>query len=121
MPTFSKRSLDNLATCHPDLQKVAHEAIKTYDFIVICGHRNKADQDKAVREGKSKARWPTSKHNSTPSLAFDATPVPLDWNDIESFKRMGAHMKEAAKRVKVKIRWGGDFKGFFDGPHVELA
>jgi hypothetical protein len=30
MPTFSKRSTDNLATCHRDLQKVAHEAIKSF-------------------------------------------------------------------------------------------
>lgn len=121
MPVFSKRSLDNLKSCHPDLQKVAHAAIKDFDFSVICGHRGKAEQDKAVATGKSKAKWPTSKHNSKPSLAFDATPVPLDWNDIDSFKRMAAHMKAAAKRVDVKIKWGGDFKNFFDGPHFELA
>jgi peptidoglycan L-alanyl-D-glutamate endopeptidase CwlK len=120
MPHFSQRSLTNLGQCHPDLQKVAHEAIKHYDFTVICGHRNKADQDKAVREGKSKAKWPTSKHNKTPSQAFDATPVPLDWNNIESFRTMARHMKEAAKKVGVPITWGGDFKSFFDGPHFEL-
>lgn len=120
MPHFSKRSLDNLGQCHPDLQKVAHEAIKHFDFTVICGHRNKADQDKAVREGKSKAKWPNSKHNKTPSLAFDAVPHPVDWNDIGRFRTMAQHMKTAAKKVGVKITWGGDFKGFFDGPHFEL-
>lgn len=121
MPAFSKRSLDNLKTCDPRLQKVAHEAIKTFDFQVICGHRGKADQDKAVREGKSKAKWPTSKHNSIPSHAFDATPVPLNWNDKKSFDAMGTAMKSAARRVGVTIKWGGDFKGFYDGPHIELA
>jgi peptidoglycan LD-endopeptidase CwlK len=121
VPSFSKRSLDNLASCDPALQKVAHEAIKHYDFTVICGHRGKAAQDKAVAEGKSKAKWPTSKHNAMPSLAFDATPVPLDWNDIKSFHAMAKHMKTAANTVGVKIKWGGDFKGFFDGPHFELG
>ena len=51
MPTFSKRSLDNLAACHPDLQKVAHEAIKHLDFTVICGHRGREAQNKAYKKG----------------------------------------------------------------------
>jgi hypothetical protein len=121
MPTFSKRSLDNLGQCHPDLQDVAHEAIKHFDFTVICGHRGKAEQDKAVREGKSKAKWPTSKHNRKPALAFDAAPYPIDWNDRKRFDAMGAAMKKAAQTVGVKIKWGGDFESFYDGPHFELA
>lgn len=121
MPSFSKRSLDNLKTCDERLQKVAHEAIKHYDFSVICGHRGKAAQDKAVAEGKSKAKWPTSKHNASPSLAFDATPFPLDWENIAEFHVMAKVMKQAAHKVGVKIKWGGDFKNFFDGPHFELA
>ena len=40
---------------------------------------------------------------------------------IESFHTMAVAMKTAAKVVGVKIKWGGDFKGFFDGPHYELA
>ena len=120
MPTFSKRSLDNLAACHPDLQKVAHEAIKHFDFTVICGHRGQADQNKAYETGKSKTKWPNSKHNKMPSHAFDAVPHPLDWGDRKAFDAMGAAMKAAAKKVDVRIMWGGDFKSFYDGPHVEL-
>jgi len=121
MPSFSKRSLDNLATCHPDLQKVAHECIKSFDFVVICGHRGASAQNKAYAEGQSKLKFPHSKHNKQPSLAFDATPHPLDWGDIDSFKAMAKHMKAAAKTVSVRIKWGGDFRNFFDGPHFELA
>jgi biotin-(acetyl-CoA carboxylase) ligase len=121
MPSFSKRSLDNLKSCHPDLQRVAHEAIHHFDFTVICGHRGKAAQDQAVATGKSKAKWPTSKHNSKPSLAFDATPHPLDWDDLDAFHAMAAAMKAAATKADVRIKWGGDFTGFFDGPHFELA
>lgn len=120
MHHFSKASLDNLAECHPDLQKVAREAIKHFDFRVICGHRGKSAQDKAYAEGRSKVKFPNSKHNKTPSHAFDAVPVPLDWSDIKSFHTMAGHMKAAAQKVGVKITWGGDFKGFFDGPHFEI-
>ena len=121
MPTFSKRSTDNLATCHRDLQKVAHEAIKHFDFTVIQGHRGKAEQNKAYREKKSKLQWPLSRHNKLPSLAMDCVPHPLNWQDKASFDKMGAVMKEAAKTVGVKIKWGGDFRDWYDGPHVELA
>jgi peptidoglycan L-alanyl-D-glutamate endopeptidase CwlK len=120
MPSFSQSSIKFLNECHPDLRKVAHEAIKTFDFKVICGHRSKAAQDKAYAEKKSKAKFPHSKHNKKPSMAFDAVPVPLDWNDIKSFHRMADAMKAAAKKVGVPIKWGGDFKSFFDGPHFEL-
>ena len=121
MPSFSKRSIDNLDSCHPDLRKVAHEAIKHFDFTVICGHRGKAEQNKAFAEGKSKLKWPDSKHNKTPSMAMDCVPHPLNWQDKASFDKMGAVMKEAAKTVGVKIKWGGDFRDWYDGPHVELA
>jgi hypothetical protein len=120
MPTFSKRSTDNLATCHRDLQKVAHEAIKHFDFVVICGHRGKAEQQKAFREKKSKLQWPNSLHNKLPSLAMDCVPVPLNWQDKASFDKMGAVMKEAAKTVGVRITWGGNFRDWYDGPHVQL-
>ncbi len=120
MPVLNQRSLDNLATCHPNLQKVAKEAIKTFNFQVICGHRGKAAQDKAYRDKKSKVKWPNSKHNKNPAMAFDATPLPLDWKDIESFRTMAKHMKAAAKKLGITMRWGGDFKNFFDGPHFEL-
>jgi peptidoglycan L-alanyl-D-glutamate endopeptidase CwlK len=120
MPHFSQRSLDHLAQCHPDLQKVAKEAIKHYNFQVICGHRGKAAQDKAFAGKKSKVKWPNSKHNHKPSLAFDATPIPLDWNNKASFHTMARHMKTAAKKLSIAITWGGDFKNFFDGPHFEI-
>jgi hypothetical protein len=121
MPSFSKRSTDNLATCHRDLQKVAHEAIKHFDFTVICGHRGKAEQQKAFKDKKSKLQWPNSLHNKLPSMAMDCTPYPLDWTDKASFHAMAHAMKAAAITVGVKIKWGGDWKDFFDGPHFELA
>ena len=57
MPIFGKNSLKQLDTVHPDLRKVLEEAIKTYDFSVICGHRGEAEQNKAVAEGKFKGSF----------------------------------------------------------------
>jgi peptidoglycan L-alanyl-D-glutamate endopeptidase CwlK len=121
MPSFSKRSTDNLATCHRDLQKVAHEAIKHFDFVVICGHRGKAEQQKAFREKKSKLQWPLSHHNKLPSLAMDCVPHPVDWNDKAAFEELAKVMKAAAEKVGVRITWGGSWKDFVDMPHWELG
>ena len=120
MPGFSQSSLKYLGECHADLQKVAHEAIRTSDFKVICGHRGKEAQNKAYAAGNSKLKYPDSKHNKAPSLAMDCTPHPLDWEDIAAFKAMGEAIKSAARRVGVKISWGGDWKSFKDYPHFEL-
>lgn len=120
MPKFSKKSKERLATCHIDLQMVMNEAIKTTDFTVLCGHRNKEDQTIAVNKGNSKTPWPKSMHNKVPSLAVDVVPYPVDWLDLESFKNLSAVILEAANSIGVKIRWGGNFKRLVDMPHYEL-
>jgi peptidoglycan L-alanyl-D-glutamate endopeptidase CwlK len=101
-------------------------ALGVMDFTVICGHRNKADQDKAYAAGHSKLKFPRSKHNSWPSLAVDVVPYPLDWKDIDAFKRLGVVIKQAwasmseAERGGYTLSWGGDWTSFRDYPHWEL-
>lgn len=121
MPQFSQKSLELLATCDEQLQQICHEVIKVYDFTVICGHRNKEDQDAAVAAGNSHTPWPTSNHNSTPSQAVDIAPYPIDWNDLDRFKDLAAHMQVAANKFRIKIRWGGSFTKLKDYPHFELV
>jgi len=120
MPTFSKQSLEKLYTCDKRLQDVCNEAIKHYDFRVICGYRGKAEQDQAVKMKVSNAPWPTSRHNSSPSQAVDLAPFPIDWNDISRFNELSKHMFAAAEKLGVKIRWGGLFTKLKDFPHYEL-
>lgn len=114
--SLNARSLKNLGQCHPDLMRVAEEARKGFDFTVICGHRNKADQDKAFKGGFSKVKWPNSKHNKTPSLAFDACPNPIDWDNTAAFKAMRTHFQKAADKLGIKVRFIS-----WDLPHLELA
>lgn len=133
MPSFGYASLKQRDTLHPDLQKVLDEAIKTFDFSITCGHRNKTDQDKAVASKASKLSYPNSKHNKIPSLAADLLPYPFDsktdWKDLARFARMMGHVESAAKRLGIRIRLGMDWdqdtktidESFKDFPHVELT
>lgn len=126
MPTFGQRSLENLSEAHPDLQRAMHEAIKEYDFTVICGHRGKADQEKAYKEGNSNAKWLQSPHNYKPALAVDIAPYPIDWKNIKRFDELGNIVMACAERLGVKLRWGKHFKSkrtgksLADYPHFEL-
>lgn len=120
MATFGKQSIENKLTCHLDLQAILDEAIKHYDFKIICGHRGEDEQNQAYRMGRSKVRWPNSKHNSIPSKAADCAPYPIDWEDLERFNEMAIHIKTAADKLGAEIRWGGDWK-MKDYPHVELV
>lgn len=134
MPKFGTNSLNNLAGCHEDLRRIADEAIKIFDFSVVCGRRGKAEQEKAFAEGKTKLHYPQSKHNAeAPALAkaFDLCPYrdgKLQWNDREAFVFLAGVIKGIALVEGIKIRWGGDFNrdnnlhndSFVDFPHFEL-
>ena len=117
---LSTLSQAKLNTCHSDLILLITEVAKTERCAVICGHRGKAEQEKAYKSGTSKARFGQSKHNSKPSLAVDVVPLPLDWDNIESFERLGNIIMEKAKELNIKVKWGRDFKGLKDYPHFEL-
>jgi len=128
MPRFGERSLANLDTCHPDLQALAHEAIKYIDFSVTEGHRNKEWQEAAFHAGLSKLHFPFSKHNKYPSEAVHFIPYPIDWEDTERFYFLGGYILAAALFNKIRIRWGGDWdrdmklrdQTFYDLGHYEL-
>lgn len=126
MPSFSKRSAERLATCHPSLQKVFNEVIKTNDCTIICGARTLAEQQAAFKGGfskldgiKKKSKHQISKEQPL-SLAVDALPYPIDWNDKKGHDEFAKIVKAVANRLGVKIKWGGDFKNFRDAPHWEL-
>ena len=129
MPSFGKESTVRLATCDERLQRLMNEVIKHVDFSITCGHRGKAAQDKAVKDGNSKVPWPNGKHNKTPSLAVDVAPYPLNWNDTEAFTLLSGVVYGVAAVMDIKIRlgadWDGDFNmlehSFKDRPHVEIA
>ena len=121
MPKFGRKSRERLETCHPDLQTLFNAVIEEIDCSVICGHRNKEDQDKAVALGHSKANYPKGKHNSNPSNAIDVAPYPVDWDDLQRFYYFAGWVMAKAKILKNvgeishNIRWGGNWRGFENG------
>lgn len=120
MPRFSKSSKQRLSTCHPDIQKVFNEVIKHVDCKVLCGVRTEEEQEKAVIDGYSKVHYPDSLHNKPPSRAADVVPYPVDWEDIPRFHRFAGFVLGVASQMGIGLKWGGDFKSFFDGPHYQL-
>ncbi len=134
MPSFSPSSLSRLASCHEDLQEIFHVVVKNFDCSIICGHRDKAEQDRVFREKLSKVEWPNSKHNSYPSMAVDVAPYPVDWKNLERFRYFGFYVKGIAAGmykfglIQHELRWGGDWDGdndtrdqmFNDLVHFEL-
>jgi len=128
MPNFSKRSKDNLATCDVKLQNLFNEVINYFDCSVLCGHRGEKEQNEAFHAGRSKLKFPKSKHNSSPSQAVDVAPYPIDWEDKERFYYFAGMVKGIAQKMDIPIRWGGDWDSdtqvkdqtFFDLPHFEL-
>lgn len=129
MPNFSKKSLDLLNQCHPDLQIIMNEAIKTIDFSILPSTiRTIEEQKKFVAEGKSTTM--RSKHlkgSDGYSHAVDLWRYPINWNDEEGQKALARHILNTADYlytkgiIKNKIKWGGDWISFKDYPHFEIA
>lgn len=144
---LGKRSLDRLATCHPDLQAVVKGAIKMceVDFSVICGVRTVEEQIKLYAQGRTtqdliakgiydttglpdmkKVTWTlNSRHFKNPltgySNAVDLAPFiagHISW-DGRYFPIIAKAMKVAAKELDVPIEWGGDWSTP-DMPHFQL-
>jgi len=128
MPSFSRKSQSILATCHPDLQRLFKEVVKHFDCTVMCGERTEEEQTEYYRTGRSKVQYPQSKHNSSPSMAVDVAPYPINWNDTDRFYFFAGVVKGIAAGMELDIRFGGDWDSdtdlhdqtFMDLPHYEL-
>lgn len=124
MYKLSKKSEDLLLECDERLVKICREVIKHFDFAVLVTYRGEVEQNKAFDEGKSKKRFPSSKHNTVPSMAIDIAPYPIDFNDTNSFFYLAGLMMATAKKFNVRLRWGGDFNmnnNFKDSQLVDLV
>jgi peptidoglycan L-alanyl-D-glutamate endopeptidase CwlK len=134
MPKFSKTSRGKLGTCHEDLQTIFEYVIKYFDCTIVCGHRTEEKQNAAFKKGYSKVKFPNSQHNSLPSMAVDAIPWPIEWDNHDRMRYFAGYVMGIAKMLKVigeiehSVRWGGDWdrdtllkdQRFIDLPHFEL-
>jgi len=126
MFSFGKASQRNIDTLHEDLQAVLQESIKTskIDFCVYCGHRGEKEQNAAFNASKSQLRYPASLHNKVPSMAFDFAPYNnknphIRWDEVDQFKKVAKHILKTAKKLEIKLEYGGDWENFPDAPHIQ--
>ena len=118
MYQLGTKSRERLKGVHPDLVAVVERAIglSSQDFSVGEGLRSVERQRELYNTGKSKTM--NSRHLT--GHAVDLFPYPISW-DWDYFYPIADAMKEAAKDLGVEIEWGGDWKGFPDGPHFQLS
>lgn len=118
--TFSLRSSRNLAEVHPDLVRVTHRALQLtpIDFVVTEGRRTATRQKQLFAAGAT--RTMNSRHLTGHAIDFAAMvgkEIRWDW---PLYAKIAQAFKQAALELDVPIIWGGDWKSFKDGPHVEL-
>ena len=118
---FGVLSKERLEGVHQDLRKVFYEAIggSPYDFSITEGLRTYKRQKMLVEAGKSKTM--NSRHLTGHAVDFC---IIIDgkasW-DVPKYKEVATHIKAVADKLEIPIVCGVDWKGFVDGPHVELA
>ena len=120
---LNERSEKNLIGVHADLVKVVRRAdelaeAEGLDFIVTEGLRTMKRQRELVAAGASK----TMKSRHLTGHAIDFAPLiagEVTWK-WPPFIALAAMFKKAAAELGIAIAWGGDWKSFKDGPHVEL-
>lgn len=120
---WGKTSSDRIATCDKRLQDLVNMMLSRseFDLTVTCGYRTKEEQESAFDQGKSKAHFGQSKHNSFPSKAIDVCPYPINWDDKDPrWTAMALNAMWCAGKLGIEITWGGSFKNLKDCPHIEL-
>ncbi|MEN6400652.1 MAG: M15 family metallopeptidase [Armatimonadia bacterium] len=113
---------------HPDLVRVvlrcaADWAEKDTGFIVTCGVRTLEEQK--LLKAKGATRTLRSRHLVAANGYAHAVDLACSLNgqvrwDWPLYDRLAKAMKAAAKKEKVLLEWGGDWKTFKDGPHFQL-
>jgi peptidoglycan L-alanyl-D-glutamate endopeptidase CwlK len=118
---LNERSLKALVGVHPDLVAVTKRAAELMPngFVITEGMRSKERQRELFAKGLSKTM--NSRH--LVGLAVDFAPLidgQVTWK-WPAFHPVAQAFKTAAKELDIAIEWGGDWKRFKDGPHIELS
>ena len=116
MSVLSIRSQDKLDTCNADLVRLFNEVIKGYDCTILCGRRDKQEQEQAYIDKKSKVRYPHSPHNRYPSMGIDVSPYPIpkNWGRISWDLIPKKHRKIIQKEIKELHKFY-HFNGYVKG------
>ena len=117
---FSERSKAKLQGVDPRLVKIAEIALQRspFDFGITEGLRTAERQKQLVAEGKSQTL--RSRHLLGRAIDFvvyiNGKP---NW-DLDNYQKVAQVFKQVAAEEGIEIEWGGDWKTFKDGPHIQL-
>ena len=113
-------SLHRLSKAHIDLQRVMIEAAKGCPVAIEISEvlRTHARQAELVKAGAS--RTMDSRHLTGHAADFYVVVGGKARWDWPLYVTAGAHIKEVAVKLNIDIVWGGDWRTFKDGPHIEL-
>jgi len=125
---LNSTSYARLRGVHPDLVRVVMRCAEDWKdpdtgFIVTCGVRTLEEQKLLVSKGASKtlrSRHIPAKNGYGHAVDLACSvkdQVRWDW---PLYDKLAKAMKAAAKKEKVPLEWGGDWKTFKDGPHFQL-
>lgn len=118
---LSERDRQRLVGVHPDLVRVVERAAQAEEaaFIVLEGLRSMERQAQLAAAGRSQTM--RSRHLTGHAVDLGALGEggKLVWTR-PAYYALGALVKAAAKDEGVPVEWGGDWRGFFDGPHFQL-
>ena len=127
MWTLSGSSKEHMLGVHPDLIEITELAllISTIDFGIPStgGLRTAECQNDLYRDNKSNCDGivQLSKHQTGQALDFYAyVDGKASW-DKHHLAMVAAALLQAAARLRVPLKWGGNWKNFKDYPHVELG
>ncbi len=117
-----------VALLHPELQEIVTEFLslclsKGLPVIITQTWRSKQEQDQLYAQGRTKpgsivtnCKYPLSPHCWGVAFDFCRNVRGREYDDSDGFfKKVGAVGKG------LGLAWGGDWKGFVDKPHLELA
>ena len=127
MSELDARSLSRLNGVHPDLVAVVKLAAQDASFIVTEGLRTYERKRELFLAKKSQTMNSRHLTGHAVDLAIwedrDADKVvdadELSWK-FQHYQELADKMKQAAESLGIKIKWGGDWTTFKDGPHFEL-
>lgn len=105
------------------------------DFRITVGYRSPERQNELYAQGRTKpgnivtyVRGGRSKHQTGRAIDIvwrkgkginDRNPKGTLYDPVE-LEKMARIFQQAGKEQGVTVKWGGDFKTFYDGPHLEI-
>lgn len=119
--TLSERDRQRLVGVHPDLVRVLERAARdgTIPWRVTEGVRSMDRQAELAASGASRTMRSRHLTGHAVDLAVEDGKGGVRW-DRPAYEALAAEILAAAKAEGVSVEWGGNFKGFFDGPHFQL-